>query len=218
MNLPVALPQDLEDAVLPAQGELVRYLRAHGARVAVIFEADAWELWRRSLAALGEQGEEALRQERAAAVFARALAEEQGFDWLIFPSLVYREARLEGRLAQWDGVRRRIRYRTRSSEPAGGEPPEPPPSSWTSLPQMRLEQTGRITGLSLHVLVVAPEGELVYQGLGGLDLVHDAVKSRDGSGEPAYLRLQPRLLADARHVEEGVARALDPLVLAGGAR
>lgn len=213
MNLPIQLSPDLEDAVDPVTRELIRYLRAHGARVSMIFESDAWSLWRDAAEAVqrGREGEPDLAA--VASVFSRAIAEETSFDLLLLPSLVYREAKVTGRYAQWDGVRRRIRFRIRSGVPLGRAQPIPDPVDSTDRSTsgpVAPDYRGQITGLSLHALVFTPQGIGVFQGFGGLDLVHDAVQKREGSGESSFLRLHSQLLDDEEHVREGIALALDP--------
>jgi hypothetical protein len=211
MNLAVPLWPDLEDAVEPVNDELIRYLQESGFRVAVIWVPDATALWRDSAAAVQQEREEPPEFAEIAGVFSRLLAREAEFDLLVLPSLVFREAEVQGRFAQWDGVRRRIRFRASSAAPVGRAQPFPDPFNSTdrSAPgPLNPEWRGRITGLSVHALLITPQGSAVYQGLGGLDLVHDAIRSSGGSGVESSLRLQHRLLEDSEHVREGISLAL----------
>jgi len=213
MNLPIQLSPDLEDAVDPVTQELLRYLRAQAARVSVIFASDAWALWRDSAADVQKGPEVAPDLAAVASVFARALAEETEFDLLLLPSLVYRDARVTGRDAQWDGVKRRIRFQIRSGVPLGRAQSIPDPVASTDRSAAGLvppDYRGQITGLSLHALVFTPEGVGVFQGFGGLDLVHDTVQQREGSTDSSFLRLRTRLLENPEHVREGIALALHP--------
>jgi hypothetical protein len=213
MNLSLQLSPDLEDVVEPVTQELIRYLQAHDARVSVIFAPDAWTLWRDSAAAVQEGRKEA---PAVAAVFSRMLAAETDFDLLVLPSLVFRDAQVSGRVAQWDGVRRRIRFRLRSGIPLGRTQPIPDPLVATDRSAVGPgagDYRGQITGLSLHALVFTPEGRGLFQGFGGLDLVHDTVQKRDGSSDSSFLRLRTKLLDDADHVREGIALALDPYLV-----
>jgi hypothetical protein len=194
LNLAVRLALDLGEAVEPVEAEIIRYFQSHGMRVAVIWPADARWLWRHSMAASQGSESAALDLETAGGVFVRALGEHADFDLLVMPSLVYRKARVTGRHASWDGVRRRVTLQART---VTGE---------------NLHTTdwgGRITGLSLHALVFTPEGRRVFQGWGGIDLVHDAVLVKGGSSERSFLRLQQQLLENPEHLREGVALALD---------
>jgi len=213
MNLALRLATDLEDAVDPVSRELVRYLQAHRVRVATVDPADAWEVWREVGAAIEKKTEQPPRLEAVASAFARVLARETSYDVLVIPSLIFRDAKVEGRFAEWDGVRRRIRFRVRTPASGGGVDPAPDPS-WQHLPG---EWRGKITGLSLHVLLFAPAGRPVFQGFGGLDLVHDAIQEREASVDPS-LRLQRELLDEPQHIREGVALALDPYVVSRRAR
>jgi hypothetical protein len=221
MNLAVPLSPDLEDAVEPVSDELIRYLQAAGFRVAVIWLPDASMLWRDSAAALQREGEDAPEFAEVASVFSRLLAREAEFDLLLLPSLVFREAEVHGRFAQWDGVRRRIRFREGSVVPRGRAQAFPDPFDATDRSAsgpVTPEWRGRITGLSVHALLFAPQGHAVFQGLGGLDLVHDAVRSSTGSGVESTLRLQARILEDAEHLREGIELALRPYLAGNPAR
>jgi len=213
LNLPVQLAPDLEDAVDPVSAEVIRYFQSHGAKVAVIWAPDAWALWRDSTAAMQAARHAPPKLPEVAATFSRALSEHADYDLLVLPSLVYRDASVMGRFAHWDGVRRRVRIRTRSGVPLGKAQAIPDPIDSTdrsALGALVPEWRGRITGLSLHALVFSSEGRGVFQGFGGLDLVHDAVREREGSPEPPILRLHSSLLENTAHVREGIALALDP--------
>jgi hypothetical protein len=197
LNLALRLDPDLESALPAVDEEIVRYFQSHGARVAVIWPPDATTLWREAVAAVRGAGPEPPDLERAAAEFSLALGDHADFDLLALPSLVYREAKLVGRYAQWDGVRRKVTVHTATR--VGGR-------------SVAMGWEGMISAVSLHTLVVTRHGQLVYQGFGGLDVVHDAVVPEPGRTHRAFLRPQPEALGNTRHVREGVARALDPYV------
>src|SRR5262245_57298738 len=208
MNLTVPLGSDLEDAVEPVTWELVRYLQAHGARVAVIFAPDASALWRDVEEALAKRAGSTPPVEVTASAFARAVAAESPFDLLVLPSLVYRSAAVGGRVATWAGVRRRIRL---TLEPSAVAPKAVQPAEdRIETPGVRSFR-GKISGLSLHGLVLTADGKIVFHRFGGLDLVHDV---REGEGpKESVLRLQTKPLGDADHVREGIAVALDPYLV-----
>ena len=219
LNLPLQLALDLEDAVDPVTQELIRYLQQNDARVSVIFAPDAWALWRDSTAAVQKKGSDPPDVAAVASVFSRSLANEADFDLLVFPSLVYRDARVMGRHAHWDGVRRRIRFRIPSGVPIGRAQSIPDPLDPTDLGGSPApEYRGQITGLSLHALVFTPEGRGVFQGFGGLDLVHDTVQKREGSGDDSFLRLHSKILGNTEHVREGIALALGPYLVQSRSR
>jgi len=201
LNLAVALPADLEESVVePVEGEMIHYLQSRGARVAVIWKPDASWLWRESAGTAASDGSDGDDFDAVVRSFARTLSEHAAYRALVIPSLVYRHARVSGRHAHWDGVRRRIPVR--SSDHRGDHT-----TNWD----------GRITALSLHALVYTPDGERIFQGWGGLDLVHDAATRPAGGGKDmAYLVPQNRLLDDPEHVQEGIAHALDGHRFVGG--
>jgi hypothetical protein len=195
LNLSLRLDHDLEDAVAPVEEEIIRTLQSSGARVALIWPpADAWSLWRDSMAAIQSSEDPDRDLEAAAGVFVRTLREHADFDLVVMPSLVFREARVVGRTARWDGVQRRVSVRVRPGPESGA-----PATEWE----------GRITGLSLYVLGFTPEGRRLFEGLGGLDLVHDAVVAETRNHGRSFLRLQREVLENPEHVQEGVALALD---------
>jgi hypothetical protein len=194
MNLAVRLDPDLEEAVEPVETEIIRYFQSHGARVAVIWPADARWLWQNSMAAILRSESPSADLDTAVGAFVSALGEHADFDLVVMPSLVYRKARVTGRHAQWDGVRRRVTLHTRTMTGANLHT-----ADWT----------GRITGLSLHALVFTPEGRRLFQGWGGIDLVHDAVLTQETSHDRSFLRLRQQLLENTEHVREGVALALE---------
>ena len=212
MNLAVPLAADLEDAVEPVSEEVIRYLQAQGVRVAVIWSPDAATLWREAAEAVQARRDAPPEFAQVASVFAQALADHADYDVLLLPSLVFRDARVQGRFAHWDGVRRRIRVRVRSGTSLGRAEsiPDPVASTDRSAGTVTPDWRGSITGLSIHALVLTPEGRGVFQGFGGLDLVHDPVKAREGSPDPPLLHLHSTMLKSSDHVREGIALALDP--------
>ena len=111
-------------------------------------------------------------------------------------------------MAAWDGVHRRIRFTLEANAvaPSAVQPAE----DRIETPAFRSFR-GKITGLSLHGLVLTAQGKIAYQGFGGLDLVHDV---REGEGaKDAVLRLQAKPLGDVDNVREGIAVALDPYLV-----
>jgi hypothetical protein len=112
-----------------------------------------------------------------AAAFSHALADDADYDLscslLVTATRAWSVLRAVGRRA------RRIRFRARSGVALGRASQSRPDrlgqtaaTAGAVVPEWR----GRITGLSLHALVFTPEGRGVFQGFGGLDLVHDAVR------------------------------------------
>jgi hypothetical protein len=212
LNLGVALPPDLDDAVPIVEQALIADLQRRGARVAVIWPPDATALWQECVAGIDSTGDPARDLRAAARSFAEILGEKEPYAVLLLPSLVLREARVSGRSAQWDGVRRRIGVRVQSQDDASQPAPDSPVFDASGL-AAAAEWRGRTMGLSLHLLAWRPGRRTPSERWAGLDLVHDAVQMRRGRGAPATLELRPRaqLLADPALVQEGVALAVDPI-------
>jgi hypothetical protein len=213
MNLPIALPHDLDEAVPIVQREMIRQLQARGLRVAVIYEPDALALWAAAMGSI-ERTKDASRDLQAAVrAFAEALRVDSDYQLLVLPSLALREARVSGRMAQWDGVRRRLDVRSRTASDAADTAADQPLFDESGVAAAQ-HWGGRITGLSLHLLAVREGRRTPLERWGGLDLVHDPVHVRpSGAKSPTTeLRLRARLLDDPENVREGVALALDPLL------
>lgn len=197
LNLGVGHADDLAEAEETVEQELVRFLRERGAHVGIVHAGDAQRAWLAAASTQEGEADPARRLDATAAAFVLALRQESDFefDYVLLPSVVYRDARIFGRIASWDGVRRRVKSRR---------------ASGASQDHYFREWEGEITGLSLHVWVYEPDGERVYQGWGGLDLTHDPVAV--GAAMAARPIPQANILANPEHVREGVGLALRPYV------
>jgi hypothetical protein len=195
LNLAQDAGPELEDAEKVVAEELARFFQERGARVGVVHRGDAERAWRAVQGATEDAGSEGDGLDIAAAAFTLALRQHSdfAFDYVLIPSLVLRDARVFGRIASWDGVRRRVRPRRASGA--------------TQAHYFR-EWEGEISGLSLHVLVYEPDGRRVYEGWGGLDLTHDPVVV--GNSMSPRPMPQAEALANAGYVREGVELALRP--------
>ncbi|MBW2270756.1 MAG: hypothetical protein JRH16_19520 [Deltaproteobacteria bacterium] len=205
LNLAVKLPVELEDGVEPVRDEIIAYLKRRDARVAVLWPSDAWELWKQSMLASAGAEDGASRLEQAVGLFVEELARNAEFGAFMLPTLVYREAEVWGDTARWDGVRRRLPLRTRSTANARLPTLEP------SIGESRV-RGAKVPGVSLHVMVFAPDGRRVFEGWGGLDLVHAVLVT--GSAETGHGNLVPDLnpFRNPDHLREGIALALDTYV------
>jgi hypothetical protein len=196
LNLAVARPDGLEDALLPVETQLLRSLEARGTRPVVLHPGDAWMLWRSAVASIAPDGPPPQRLAAAVRAFAAGLSESGArFDRLLLPALAIRTARMTGGVAAWDGVERRLRVEVRNAASAAAYAP-----AWREVP-----------ALSIHVSVFDPAGRLEHEGWGGLDLVYAAVIDADAhDGRPALVLRRDMLQAPAE-VREGIAVALEGL-------
>ncbi len=202
MNLAVKLPTELEDGVEPVRDEIITYLQRRHAHVAVIWPADAWELWRQSMAAALTEDAGGNRIESAVGRFVAALREEHEFGAFMLPTLAYREAKVWGQTARWDGVRRRLSLKARGGADSKLQTLDAPIGDTSIAGE-------RVPGVSLHILVFSPDGRRVFEGWGGLDLVHAALVT--GSSETGHGALVQSTspFHNRDHLREGVAIALD---------
>ena len=212
MNLTVALPPELEDAVPIVESALIAELLKRGVRVATVWPPDARALWAVSVARVPHTGKPSRDLRAASGVFTELLRESAQFDLLLFPSLVLREARVSGRNAQWDGVRRRIEVRTPEPDGTARSAPDTPLFESTGVAGSP-EWTGKISGLSLHLLAYRTDRAKPLERWAGLDLVHDAVPVRELGDSRSQLELRPQanLLDDSENLREGIDLALDGL-------
>jgi hypothetical protein len=202
LNLALRLPAELKDVDEPVWHELLRHFQAQDRQPIVIAPVDAELVWMDVIAEIEGSGAR-LDLPTASARFARRLGEQVDYGLLLMPSLVLRSARVHGRHAYWDGVRRPLRVR---ATPIIGTIIE------IGLPGNNAGiwgLTGRVSAASLHVAVLSSDGRIVYQGLGGLDLIHEATLDRRAPRQTWQLVLREAPFADAESVREGIALALE---------
>jgi hypothetical protein len=199
LNLGIRLAPELEPALGPAWEETLRYLGSQDRQLRVIAREDSRRLWQQTLHELGDSADHA----SASAGFARRLREHTNYDLLVMPSLVLRTAEVYGHRASWDGVQRRLRL-AKSRGPSDGE--------WlveATHPAIQARFRGELAGISLHVVALTAGGEVAFEGLGGLDLLHE-LSFESGTVRHGW---QPRavsqLLANADSVREGVRVAFE---------
>ena len=204
LNLAVELPPDLAPAVEPVQQEILRHLIASGARVGVVWPADARLLWHRAVVSERDRGggDPALRA--TAGEFVRSFSEQSDadFDLLVLPSLLYRQARIRGQRASWDGVEREMVVEGEEEPPPRRHPTARVGRGWR----------GELAGVSLHVLAFRRDGGLVSEAWGGLELAHRAVEPVPGPSGAAILYPREKPFDDLEHLREGVAIALEPFL------
>jgi hypothetical protein len=198
LNLGLHTPSELRDGEAAVWSELIGYLRAQDRSLAVVEADDALALWGDALDELADSADP-VGSRAAASRFAQLLAEHVEYDVVVIPSLVIRRARVGGNHASWDGVRRPLPVRT----------PLPIASAVdTGLEGVTVSGfKGSIAAASLHVAMLGADGEPLYEGLAGLDVIQELTH---GAAAPAAeWTLAPRgdSFADASGLREGVERA-----------
>jgi hypothetical protein len=210
LNVPVRTPVELEGKGEPVWQELLRYFQERDRQVAVLSPISAERLWLEATADL-EVSDRGAALRAGYSRMAEALAAHRDFDLFVVPSLVLRPAHLSGWHAYWDGAQRivpnaAILTPSRQFEISGA----------TTIQVAGLR--GKVAAVSLHVVVLRPDGTRVYEGLGGLDVLQEARRDDDADSKLRFaVRADP--FADPDSVREGVTRAFEgPLLTATRAR
>jgi hypothetical protein len=199
LNLVIALPSELESPVERVSDQIEAYLKERGKGVLTLGMYDSRQRWVAAVSQAKQAGPKS-DFETAAKILVESLRERQAFDALVMPSLVYRNASMQGgsRSAVWDGVKRQLKVI--------GEK-----HMHTDIYLMNSFH-GKISAVSLHLLVYDAQGQRVFERFGGLDLAHEAdVSGSDfGTGSGWQLRVRPDALEDAAALREGVRIAFTP--------
>jgi hypothetical protein len=201
LNVVVPLPAGVAPGVASVEAELRAYLEAHGKRVEEVAPRDARAAWLASAQTLkAEVGEAQMSFDGAARVLARTLSRERRFDALVLPWLALRPARVRGRTVSWDGVSRTLGL----VNPSGRS-------------SMLLEDfEAEAAAPSLQLAVFSADGAKIFEGVGGLDLLHELVIDGDPPRIDARPRPRSEIFADRSPIREGVAAAFDPFLPRSG--
>jgi len=199
LNLALRLPAELQGSEAPVWEELLRYLAAQDRRLAVVEASDAARLWN-SAATEVEASGAALEPRAVASRFAELLAGHAEYGVLVMPSLVVRRARVGGHQVWWDGVRRALPTRTPL-----------PLSIDNGISGVAISgYRGSIAAASLYVAILSSDGETLYEGLGGLDVIQEVARVARTHDAPRW-SLAPRRdsFDDAAELREGIERAFE---------
>ena len=190
VNLMPNLPVGLLGHTAEVSDEIAAYLASHGIEVVPTEEETARQLWIDCFEE-SRPGDGGPDPASAANAFVRQLREREAFDVLIVPTLVYRKGRLRDGRVRWDGV-------VRTLPVVGGSDAKSPIH----------RETGKVAGVSLHVIVFDEQGTEVFHGVGGLDVAHTAEYM--ASRGRWYLRHREDPFTEPAHVREGVELAFEP--------
>jgi hypothetical protein len=196
INLTIKTPPELSPVLNDMFGAVVGYIRDRGDTIETVSRKEATAQWAASIIEVKES--EALEDnfESAMRAYVTHLAETRSFDAVISPSIVYRSTKTRDRRVKWDGVFRRMKIVNLSDEAKNKG--------------LARSLSVEIHGVSLHVMVFDPEGDLIFQKYGGLDLVHDVDMAGAEFTMNPGLSLKDGLLKDSDHLSEGIGVAFDP--------
>lgn len=197
LDVVAPLPAGTEAGAASVDAEIRRYLEDQDRRVHPVPPEEARSAWLASAQALkSEVGAERMSFEGGAATLARRLHGERRFDALVLPWIALAPAKVRGRTVTWDGVTRTLRV----VNPQG-----------RSLKVLKDFQA-QAAAPSLHVAVFAPDGRKLFEGSGGLDLLHALVLEGEPTRIGAELLPRAQIFADRTPVYEGIAVAFDPFL------
>jgi hypothetical protein len=197
LDVVAPVPAGVEPGVAYVEAELQAALEAHGKRVQTLAPRDAHAAWLAAAQALkSEVGVDAMRFEGAARVLARKLARERRFDALVLAWIALRPAKVRGRSVRWDGVTRTL--------------PVVNPSGRSLGFLEDFEAQAAVPSIQLAVFSAA--GEPLFEGIGGLDLIHVLAVEGDPPKVDARPRPPAEVFSDRTPLREGIALALDPFL------
>jgi len=197
LNLGVRATAELEPGVEPVWREILSHFAAQQQPATALERASAAALWNEVMVEVRAQPDPDVY--KAYGLFARRIASQVEYSTIVFPSLVTRAARVQGETAAWDGVRRRVAF-------AGQEPLGSVMGSEFQVASFGVR--GEIAAASLHVAVLSPDGELRFEGAGGLSVLQQLDKTKDRRGDSQFaVALRQNAFDDASELREGIEAA-----------
>jgi hypothetical protein len=197
LNLGVRATSEVEPGVQPVWREILSHFAAKEQPATALERKSATGLWNEVMAEVSAQPQPDVY--KAYALFARRIAEQVDYSAIVFPSLVTRAARVQGDVAAWDGVRRPVDL---------GVPETLGPVIGSDLMVSAKGVRGEIAAASLHVAVLSSDGELRFEGAGGLSVLQKLDEEADVKGDAQVaMELRENAFADASELREGVETA-----------
>jgi hypothetical protein len=201
VNLAVRAAPEVEPGVEPMWRALLEYFASEDKPALALDRSDAGALWNEVVVEARKAGEgDALYALYSR--FARRIRDQVEFGNIVFPTLVTHSARVLGHIAKWDGVRRPVEvpgqvYESIDTYREG--------KIWVS----RYGATGELGAASLHLAVLSPEGELRYEGRGGLVLLQELVQPRKRGRDAEFVAsLRDDAFDAPNELREGIEAAL----------
>jgi hypothetical protein len=197
LNLGVRATPEVEPGVEPVWREILSHFAAQKQPATALERKSAGALWNEVMIEVRAQPEPDVY--KAYALFARRIADQVDYSAIVFPSLVTRAARVQGEIASWDGVRRHLELAQPETLGSG---------IGSDLLVSTKGVRGEIAAASLHVAVLSPDGELRFEGAGGLSLLQELDKKEEVRGDAQVgVELRQNAFADAAELREGVEAA-----------
>ena len=196
LNLGVRATPEVEPGVEPVWREILAHFAAQQQPATALERSSAAALWNEVM--IEVRGQPQPDVYKAYALFARRIADQVDYSAIVFPSLVTRAARVRGETASWDGVRRRVELLAPGTIGGMGS---------DGLIGSKVVN-GEIAAASLHVAVLSPDGELHFEGAGGLSVLQELDGEKDVRGDKQVaVELRQNAFADASELREGIEAA-----------
>lgn len=193
-NVLAPLPVALIGLTEPVVAELAGYLEAHDFEVVVDESDAAHALW---LECQGQAQDPASGEHvwsEAGRCLVRRLGEQRSFDGVVLPTLFLQRVQIRAATVEWDGVTREIRGFERRMV--------------TSASRRR---RATVTGVSLHAIVLGDDGEELFHGVGGLEILLE-VATVERRRQRVHWRVREDLFQDAEPLREGISITFDPFL------
>lgn len=198
INLTIKTSPEFSPVLDEMFGAIAGYIRHRGNTLETLSRQDATADWKASIKEVKKSDALDNNFKSAMRVFVARLAGTTSFDALIVPSIVYRDTKIRERTIKWDGVFRKMKIVNVSDE--------------ARKKGLSRSVSVEIAGVSLHVMVFDPGGDLVFQKYGGLDLAHDVDMANVEFTMAPKLSLKEDLLKDSDYVREGIGEAFAPFL------
>ena len=198
LNLGVRAATEVEPGVDPVWREILAHFGARQKPATALERNSAGALWAEVMAEVrAKPGGDVYE---AYAIFARRIADQVDYSAIVFPSLVTRAARIQGKTAAWDGVRRDVELAGRDTVGT---------AVGSDLVVMSTGVRGEIAAASLHVAVLSPNGDLRFEGAGGLALLQELEEGGEAAkgGTKVAVEMRQDAFADRTELREGIEAA-----------
>ncbi|MEM7410218.1 MAG: hypothetical protein AAF430_08300 [Myxococcota bacterium] len=205
-NLGVRAVDEVEPGIEPVWQEMLQHFAAQERPVTAIERTSGVALWNDVMAELQKREEETGQKPGvydAYALFAQRVAEQVDYEKIVFPSLVTRVAKVRGSTASWDGVRQRI------------DMPSLDVPAIEGLVVAQRGVNGELAAASLHVAILQSDGQLFFEGTGGLALLQEI---KPDTRDEIAATLRDDAFDDDRALREGVEVAFRKPLPASRAR
>ena len=195
VNLTIDTPPEFSHALDDMFGAIAGYIRDRGYTIETFSRKEASARWAASINEVKKS--EALDNnfESAMRVYVAHLAKTRSFDEVIAPSIIYRTPKLRDRRVKWDGAIRKLEIINLSDE--------------AREKGLAHALNVEIAGVSLHVMVFSPDGDLIFERYGGLDLAHDVNMVGTEFTMNPRLSLKEDFLKKGGNLRSGIGVAFD---------